>query len=113
MPERQTSIGIPQASAFRASVELTLALATVLPPILVGLTAGARLTVPTSLCRYFDLATLACVGVLTYIGASWALVTRLRHAKRPWLLTLVLYDLAMPLVLFGVVLLADARIPCR
>jgi hypothetical protein len=111
--DRQATFATPPPGAPRASLELIVGVATLLPPVLVGVAAGARLTVPTGLCQYFDLTTLACVGVLSYVLGSWTLLRRLRHARRWWVIAVILYDLAMPLVLFGVVLFADARIPCR
>jgi hypothetical protein len=111
--DRQAIIGTTHPTGSHASRELTLAFATVFPPVLVGVTAGARLIVPTALCQHLSLATLACVGILSYIAGSWILVRRFRHARRLWLIAVILYDLAMPLLLFGVALLADASIACR
>ena len=95
------------------SVERSLALAIALPPVVVGLTAAARLTVPATFCHYFSLTTLVGAGILSYIGGSWMILRRVLRAKARWGLTLVLYDLAMPVLMVGLAFLADFCVPCR
>jgi hypothetical protein len=95
------------------SIERLLAVSIVLPVGLLGLAAAARLIVRSEWCSFFDLSTLGGVGLLGYIAGSWTLLRGLQRARARWLLTLVLYDLAMPLLIFGLVLLADSGVPCR
>jgi hypothetical protein len=51
---------------------------------------------------------LGGVGVLGYLLGTFALGRALRGARAPWVAALVAYDLAMPVALFGLLILIEA-----
>jgi hypothetical protein len=51
------------------------------------------------------------VGMLGYLVALWTLYRSVRGARAGWALAVVLYDVMMPLVIGGLVFVADYVLP--
>jgi hypothetical protein len=85
-----------------------VAFAVALPMVMITACAMARLMWPGGLGTWVRFETLGIVGLLGYLLGTLALGRALRHAKARWVIALVVYDLAMPIALFGLVILVEA-----
>jgi cytochrome bd-type quinol oxidase subunit 1 len=88
-----------------------LVVATLLPLGLVGIVSAGRAAVRPDLRQYFDLSIMGGVGMLGYLVALWTLFRAVRGARAGWALAVVLYDVMMPLVIGGLVFVADYILP--
>jgi len=70
--------------------------------------AMARSVWPHGLRSWVRFETLAVVGVLGYLVGTLALGRALQLAKARWVLALVVYDIAMPVALLGLLILVEA-----
>ena len=70
--------------------------------------AIARLFWPQGPGSWVRFETLAIVGLVGYLLGTLALGRALRVAKARWVVALVAYDLAMPVALFGLLILIEA-----
>jgi hypothetical protein len=75
---------------------------------MMAICAVARLLWPNGLGSWVSVETLAIVGVLGYGLGTLILGKALRLAKARWFLALAVYDLAMPVALFGFLILIEA-----
>jgi drug/metabolite transporter (DMT)-like permease len=84
-----------------------LAMATTLSLAAVAACAVGRLMWPSRLTGIVDFGTLLGAGVLGYLLGSWILFRAMRRAKARWIVLLVVYDVVMPLAIFGLVILVQ------
>jgi hypothetical protein len=84
-----------------------VAFAIVLPIVMMAACAVARLVWPNVLGSWVGLETLGIAGAVGYLLGSLILGRALRLAKARWIVALVVYDLAMPLVLCGLLILIE------
>ena len=97
-----------EANARQRPTHQSVAFAVALPMVMITACAMARLMWPDGLGTWVRFETLGIVGMLGYLLGTLALGRALRYAKARWVIALVVYDLAMPLALFGLVILVEA-----
>jgi hypothetical protein len=95
------------ATTARTPTQHALAIAATLPLGAVAACAVARLLWPSTLNPIVDFGTLLGAGILGCLLGSWILFRALGRAKARWVMLLVVYDLAMPLAVFGLVFLIE------
>ena len=86
----------------------SVAFAIALPIVMVAACAMVRLIWPRGLGTWVRVETLAIVALLGYLVGTLALGRALRLARARWVMALVVYDVAMPIALFGFLILIEA-----